>query len=221
MAEALEKKCPFCGEMIKVEAVKCRFCGEFLEAPLGGRLSIAEQARQTPQGHAVGTDTELLFEGTVSGLKIAGPVIRNLVLIAVVVVLRLVANAYANGSQIRQVIALASVALIVVLLLWILIIWLKWKNTKWRITNDRIEKEYGVLGKKAVNMDMWRVQDLSFSQSLLERILGQGKIKILSSDKDTPVETFGPVYQSRTYYDRLKRIQLEADRRRGVVHIEQ
>jgi uncharacterized membrane protein YdbT with pleckstrin-like domain len=67
---------------------------------------------------------------------------------------------------------------------------------------------------------LWRIQDLVFNQSLIERILGLGRVIIESSDKDTPRISLGPIYNARDLYRRLKVEQLNADRRRGVIHVE-
>lgn len=163
----------------------------------------------------------MLFEGTVSGLALVGPVISTVFFLAVVVLLWLVGNSNVRDTELKQVMSLAAIVLILIFSFRLLFIWLSWKNRKFRITNDRIEIERGIFRKKIQNMDMWRVQDLAFNQTFIQRIFGHGRVLIMSSDKDTPLIKLGPIFQARGYYDRLKKVQLEADRRRGVVHIEQ
>jgi len=221
MNESEQKKCPFCGEMIKAEAIKCRFCGEFLETPAGGRLSQAEHARQTPQGHAVGTDTEVFFEGNISRIALIGPTIGAIFLIIVAILIGVAGGAATKGSEARSIPGLVAAGIGLIALLYWIFKWLDLKNKVFRITNDRIEYEHGIFAKSVQNMDLWRIQDIAFNVNFFQRLFGLGRIIILSSDKDTPIITVGPIYNARQLYDKLKKAQLEADRRRGVVHIEQ
>jgi hypothetical protein len=72
MMEQGQKKCPFCGESIRAEAIKCRFCGEFLETPSGEKVPQAEGTRQIPLGYAQRTDTEAFFDRTISRITLVG-----------------------------------------------------------------------------------------------------------------------------------------------------
>lgn len=214
MSETGVKKCPFCGETIKVEAIKCRFCGEAL-------ASRDVESPLVPPGYATGSDTEVLFAGRVSLIALVGPTLGLAFWLALAVLIAVYGGHAARETGFPRVpLAVAAGLATLTLLSW-LIKWLDVRSRVFRLTNDRIEYEHGILSKTIHNMDLWRVQDITFKASLLQRMLGLGQVVVLSTDTDTPVIDIGPISHARDLFEKLKKVQYQADRRRGVVHVEQ
>ena len=220
VADEKETKCPHCGETIDAGAMECRSCGENLETPRAGGSSPTEAVRRSPQSRGPVVDAEVLFEGRESAFTLVRPAAIAALWIVGASVFWAVVGGAMQKTGLKQVVAAASLAIIVVALARCLFVWLAFRNRKYTITSDRIEYEHGVLRKSVRNMDMWRVRDLAHEQTFVESLFGLGRVIILSSDKDAASVVIGPMRPSRQVYDSLKRVHLEADRRRRAVHLE-
>jgi uncharacterized membrane protein YdbT with pleckstrin-like domain len=77
-------------------------------------------------------------------------------------------------------IAVLVVAL-AVLLWWSLRPWLRWLTTRYVMTTRRVVTRTGVLSRKGRDVPMTRINDVSFSHTVVERIFGSGTLVIESA----------------------------------------
>ena len=234
------RPCPFCAEPINVSAAKCRFCGEFLTDRAPSHLS------KRATGRTDGGEAEVIYRGPLqAAAALIGPAIRLLICLAIAAVVVSVGRSApiaapirkhvddaieeakmtetelsAAREAIRQWTTYAGLAFGGIAFLLFVRRWLIWKTSRLRITGDRIEYELGILSKAIENVELHRIQDITFRRGILDLFLGLGRIAILSTDKGRPLMAIGPIYGARKLYDRLKAAQTAAKDRRGVVHVE-
>jgi uncharacterized membrane protein YdbT with pleckstrin-like domain len=108
----------------------------------------------------------VIYEGRPSWRSILGFYITGLVLVAA---------AAAIGYFIQDA-TLAAIVGVAALLLLLLIGWLRRLSTRYAITDRRLRIQRGILSRKSEETRVERVQNVSVSQSLLDRILRVGTV---------------------------------------------
>lgn len=86
-------------------------------------------------------------------------------------------------------------------LLWA---WLVHINRKYKITRKRVETETGVLSKSVDSLELWRVLDIQYNQSLLDRIFSNAKINLIGTDQSDPVLLLHGMPEHRKLFEDLR-----------------
>ncbi len=236
------KACPFCAETIRYEAVKCRFCGEFLH---GDRQETATKFGPAPSGpeanpektnQGAEEEDDILWYGRPSLFALMGTYVKMGIFIALCWAVhryRVTAvvpwlSTYATNikvsperlAQVESWLDLGALGLIAAAALALIWKMIALKSIYYEVTPDRIEWSRGIFDRKMDNLDMFRVIDLKLRRSLVECLLGIGTVQLTTKDDSDPRFNFLKVHDCRYLYDVIKQAGLEADKKRGVIHLE-
>jgi uncharacterized membrane protein YdbT with pleckstrin-like domain len=145
-----------------------------------------------------GQNEQVIYEGRPSWRSILSFYIMGLVLVAVAAAIA----AAASGG------ALAAGVGVAAFLLLLLVGWLKRMTTRYAITDRRLRIQRGLLSRKSEEARVERVQNVSVSQSLIERLLKVGTIDFdTASNRPTDLFQFRGIANPNGVVELVSRAQ--------------
>jgi uncharacterized membrane protein YdbT with pleckstrin-like domain len=172
--------CPDCGRDVSTLAAACPHCGRPSPA---GTTPIAGGPQPPVREEALwhGTPSPTLLLGHIFGIVF--------VLVAVPLLTRFFASTMPDDVRASGMIRfgwIATAILVVIQSIALLVAWIKLRSTMYRVTNQRVLIEQGVFSKTVDEIDLRYVDDSTFTQTLMDRLLGIGSVTLMSSDTNTP-----------------------------------
>ena len=90
------------------------------------------------------------------------------------------------------------------------------RNTRYELTTQRLKVHTGVLSKQTEELELYRVKDTRFEQSLLQRLFGVGNVVIISTDASTPVAGMTAIAEARSIREKLRHLVETRREQKGV-----
>lgn len=143
-------------------------------------------------------------------LTVLVPSVVGVVVAVVAVVVALVTP----DTSVWNVVQWLFVALaVVVLVVGVVVPFVRWRSTHYVITTHRIMVRRGVLTKSGKDITLSKVTDVSFRQTLLDRLINAGSLHVESAG-DSPDEDLASVPNSDEVQQLINRLIDEDDLRR-------
>ncbi len=178
-------KCPACAAEIVANSVFCPQCGQRLDAAPAttAAMTPTEQMQSLKAGARGGNDSDPetpLWQGGFSWKAMLGYWLLAVVATIVAVVIAVM------GATLPAV-GLAAGAIVLVLWLFVIGYYLYQRiSLEYELTNQRLVHHHGILTRVTNRIEVIDIDDIKFTQNILERMLGVGTIQILSSDVSDP-----------------------------------
>jgi uncharacterized membrane protein YdbT with pleckstrin-like domain len=143
--------------------------------------------------------------------KVVGPI----VLAPIVVGLASFGIASLSGKGTQGVLRWVIVgAALIILLWWSVRPWLFWLTTRYVVTDRRVLMRHGVLSRTGRDVPLTRVNDVSFSRTVVERLFGSGTLTIESAGDRGQVSLSDVPHVESVQRDIYRLVEDEAQRLR-------
>jgi uncharacterized membrane protein YdbT with pleckstrin-like domain len=143
-------------------------------------------------------------------LTVVLPTLLGLLLSAACVWIAVVTPDDETGNRIQWV---AVAVLVVVAIPAVVVPYLRWRTTHYVVTSHRVMVRRGVLTKTGKDITLSKITDVSFEQTLLDRMIGSGSLHIESAG-DSPDEDLANIPHSNEVQQLVNRLIDEDDLRR-------
>ena len=238
-------KCPACGTEVDVNAVYCPKCGERVDTQEQEPFPPSS-AEQYEEGFASGapveeekpaasagpaqTASDRLKESVAARQDAADDVEEELwqgryakrtmigtwLLCGLISVLLLALGIWINNAILWWII------LVVLLLMWgypAILLMYRRLSIRYRLTSQRFFHEKGILRHVTDRIEMIDMDDISFDQTILQRIVKVGTIHISSSDRSHPILDIHGIENVKEVFSKMDQARRNERIRRGL-HIE-
>ncbi|MEO7447707.1 MAG: PH domain-containing protein [Humibacillus sp.] len=148
-------------------------------------------------------------------LTVVVPTIFGLLLAAACIVIAVVTPDDETGNRIQWI---AVAVLVLVAVPAVVVPYLRWRTTHYVVTSHRVMVRRGILTKNGKDITLSKITDVSFQQTVTDRIIRSGSLHIESAG-DSPDENFSNIPRSNEVQQLINRLIDEDDlRRRGQVN---
>lgn len=107
-----------------------------------------------------------------------GPFTVSFLIVAALLVAEVLIPSGSAATTIRlSILGLAFL----LLMTWLAVPMLRWRTTMYELTSRRMRMRSGILARRGRDIPLSRITDVSFSKSLLDRLLGCGRLVVESA----------------------------------------